>query len=139
MVECLRAWDTVAIIHSWRREIVSLIPDRGTIVGRVFSPTKQLVPFSHLNVPSFKILNLFGMLSTWGSSNYRPSAPFLYAVASHVKHCHFDFGEYYYYYFKNHCIPKLYMVRVLVSLVPMPNHFVWYTDYRFTHTVYCCV
>ena len=29
-----------------------------------------------------------------GSSNYRPSAPFLYEVASHVKNCHF--GNYYY-------------------------------------------
>ena len=45
---------------------------------------------------SFKFLNLFGMLSSWGSSNYRPSAPFLYEVASHVKNCHF--GDYYYYY-----------------------------------------
>ena len=24
-------------------------------------------------------------MSLWGSSNYRPSAPFLYEVASHVK------------------------------------------------------
>ena len=39
-------------------------------------------------------MNLFGMLSSWGSSNYRPSAPFLYEVASHVKNCHF--GDYYY-------------------------------------------
>ena len=31
--------------------------------------------------------------SSWGSSNYRPSAPFLYEVASHVKNCHF--GDYY--------------------------------------------
>ena len=30
-------------------------------------------------------LNLFRTLSSWGSSNYRPSAPFLYEVASHVK------------------------------------------------------
>ena len=44
---------------------------------------------------SFKILNLFGILSPWGSSNYRPSAPFLYEVASHVKNCHC--GDYYYY------------------------------------------
>ena len=29
------------------------------------------------------------MLSSWGSSNYRPFAPFLYEVASHVKNCHF--------------------------------------------------
>ena len=42
----------------------------------------------------FKILNLFGMLSSWGSSNYRPTAPFLYEVASHDKNCHF--GDYYY-------------------------------------------
>ena len=34
-------------------------------------------------------LNSFGILSPWGSSNYRPSAPFLYEVASHVKNCHF--------------------------------------------------
>ena len=38
---------------------------------------------------TFKILNLFGILSPCGSSNYRPSAPFLYEVASHVKNCHF--------------------------------------------------
>ena len=35
------------------------------------------------------------MLSSWGSSNYRPPAPFLCEVASHVKNCHF--GDYYYY------------------------------------------
>ena len=36
-------------------------PDRGTIVERVFSPTGQLVRFSHLMRLSFKILNLFGI------------------------------------------------------------------------------
>ena len=46
---------------------------------------------------SFKILNLFGTLSPWGSSNYRPPVPFLYEVASHVKNCHF--GNYYLYYY----------------------------------------
>ena len=51
MAEWLRAWDTVAMMKLWRREVVSSIPDRGTIVGRVFSPTRQLVRFSHLNVP----------------------------------------------------------------------------------------
>ena len=71
------------------------IPDRGTIVGWVFSPTRQLVRFLIWMCLSFKILNLFGMLSPWGSSNYRPSAPFLHEVASHVKNCHF--GNYYYY------------------------------------------
>ena len=50
---------------------------------------------------SFKILNLFGILSSWGSSNYRPSAPFLYEVASHVKNCYF--GDYYYYYSTCRC------------------------------------
>ena len=30
------------------------IPDRGTIVGCIFSPTRQLVQFSHLNVPFFQ-------------------------------------------------------------------------------------
>ena len=38
------------------------------------------------------------MLSSWGSSNYRPSAPFLFEVASQFKkNCHF--GDYYYYYY----------------------------------------
>ena len=29
-------------------------PRLGPIVGRVFSPTRQLVRFSHLNMPSFQ-------------------------------------------------------------------------------------
>ena len=35
---------------------MSSIPERGTIyvVGLVFSPTRQLVRFSHLNVPFFQ-------------------------------------------------------------------------------------
>ena len=43
---------------------------------------------------SFKILNIFRTFSSWGSSNYRPSAPLLYEVASYVKNCHS--GHYYY-------------------------------------------
>ena len=46
---------------------------------------------------SFKILNLFRILSAWGSSNYRPYAPFLDEVATHVKNCHF--GDYYLVFF----------------------------------------
>ena len=38
----------------------------------------------------------FRTLSSWGSGNYRPSAPLLYEVASHVKQL--PFGHYYYYY-----------------------------------------
>ena len=37
--EWLNAWDTLAMMKLWRREVVSSIPERGTIVGRVFSPT----------------------------------------------------------------------------------------------------
>ena len=33
MAEWLRAWDTLATMKLWRREVVSSIPDRGTIVG----------------------------------------------------------------------------------------------------------
>ena len=44
-----RAWDTLAMLKLWRREVVSLSPDRGTIVGWVFTPTRQLVRFSHQN------------------------------------------------------------------------------------------
>ena len=32
MAEWLRAWDTLATMKLWRREVVSSIPDRGTIV-----------------------------------------------------------------------------------------------------------
>ena len=31
--EWLRAWGTLAMMKLWRREVVSSIPDRGTIVG----------------------------------------------------------------------------------------------------------
>ena len=31
--EWLRAWDTLAMMKLWKREVVSSIPDRGTIVG----------------------------------------------------------------------------------------------------------
>ena len=54
MAEWVRAWDTLATMKLWRREVVSSIPDRGTIVGRVFSPIRQLVRFSHPNVPFFQ-------------------------------------------------------------------------------------
>ena len=33
MAEWLRAWGTLAMMKLWRREVVSSIPDRGTIVG----------------------------------------------------------------------------------------------------------
>ena len=33
MAEWLRAWDTLAMMKLWRREVVSSIPDRGNIVG----------------------------------------------------------------------------------------------------------
>ena len=49
MAEWLRAWDTLAMMKLRRREVVSLSPDPGTIVGRVFSPSRQLVRFSHPN------------------------------------------------------------------------------------------
>ena len=52
--------------------------------------SRRPVRFSHLNVPLFQ--NLEFIWSIVGSSNYRPSAPFLYEVASHVENCHF--GDY---------------------------------------------
>ena len=61
-------------------------PDRGNIVGWVFHPTRWLARFSLIWIClSFQILNLFRTLSSWGSINYRPSAPLLHEVASHVK------------------------------------------------------
>ena len=55
---------------------MSSIPGRGTIVGRVFSPTRQLVRFSHLKMPSFQNSEFIWNVVLMGSSNYRPSAPF---------------------------------------------------------------
>ena len=57
-----------------------------TIIGLVFHPTRWLVRFSLILIClSFQILNLSRTLSSWGSGNYRTSAPLLYEVASHVK------------------------------------------------------
>ena len=74
---------------------MSSIPDRGTIVGRVFSPTRQLVRFPHHHVPFFQNSEFIWNIVPWGSSKYGPSGPFLYEVTSYVKNCHF--GDYYYY------------------------------------------
>ena len=41
------------MLKLWRWEVLSFNPDRGTIVERVFSPTSQLVRFSHPNMPFF--------------------------------------------------------------------------------------
>ena len=64
-------------------------PDRDTIVGWGFSPTRQLVRFSHLNVPPFKFWIYLEYCPRGEAVYYRPPAPFLYEVASHVKNCHF--------------------------------------------------
>ena len=75
--------------HVWSygvREVGSSIPGRGNIVGWVFHPTRWLARFSLIWIClSFQNLNLFRTLSSWVSGNYRPSAPLLYEVASHVK------------------------------------------------------
>ena len=84
MSELLRALDTLAMMKLWRREVACSIPDQRTTVGCLFSSTSNWY-----GCLSFKIMNLFGILSPWGSSNYRPSAPFLCEVVSHVKSCHF--------------------------------------------------
>ena len=77
------------LAHVWSygvREVVSSNPDRGNIVGWVFHPTRWLARFSLIwKCLSFQILKSFRTLSSWGSDNYRPSAPLLYEVASHVK------------------------------------------------------
>ena len=50
--------------------------------------------FSHLNVPFLQ--NSEFIWNVVLAVNYRPSAPFLYEVASRVKSCRF--ADYYYYY-----------------------------------------
>ena len=63
------------------RKVVSSIPDRGNNYSRMSFSSDQVTGtvFPHLKMPF-----LPNSLSSWGSSNYRPSAP-LYEVASHVK------------------------------------------------------
>ena len=92
--------------HVWSygvREVVSSIPDLRNIVGWVFHPTRWLVRFSLIwTCRSFQILNIFRTLSSWGSGNYRPSAPLLYEVASHNFH-----ASHYYYYHVDQWLLKL--------------------------------
>ena len=89
VTEWVRTWDTLTNDHVWSygvRVVVSSIPDRGNIVGWVVHPPWWLVRFSLIwKCLSFQILNLFRTLSSWGSGKYRPSAPLIYEVASHVK------------------------------------------------------
>ena len=85
--------------HVWSYsvgEVVSSILDQGNIVGWVFHPTRRLARFALIWTSlSFQILNLFRTFSSWGSGNYRPSAPFLYGVAwATLKNCHS--GHYFY-------------------------------------------
>ena len=62
------------------------VPLWGNIVWWVFHPTRWLARFSLIwKCLSFKILNILRTLSSWASDHYRPSAPLLYEVASHVK------------------------------------------------------
>ena len=72
--------------HVWScgvRKVVSSNPARGNIEDEFFI---RLARFSLIWIClCFQILNLFRTLSSWWSGNYRPSAPFLYEVASHVK------------------------------------------------------
>ena len=90
---------------------------------------------------SFKILNLFRILSSWGSGNYRPSAPLLYEVASHVKNCHS--GHYYYYYYYNLCyyyniVWSLYMRRTDVESAFIPNERPTIYVRQYTHAFVEC-
>ena len=56
-------WDTLAMMENGVREVVSSSADRGTIiVGRVFSPTRQQVRFSHLNLPFIQNYELIKIL-----------------------------------------------------------------------------
>ena len=104
MAEWLRAWDTLVTRKLWRRGVVSSVPNRGGGGGGGRGEGGgggggNWYGFVIWTWLSFKILNLFGILSSWGSSNHRRSAPFLYEVASRVKNRHFSDYYYYYYYY----------------------------------------
>ena len=65
------------------REVAGSRLGRGTIVGRVFHPTRQLARFFPPNM-SF-ILNSFRISLRGEALNYRPFASPSFEVASHVK------------------------------------------------------
>ena len=116
------------------REVVSSIPDRGNIVGicrmSFSSDPGDWYGFLIWTCLSFQILNLFRTLSSWGSGNYRPSAPILYEVASHVKNCHS--GHYYYYYksrLKVMCATNIVNVRFVEGNVDRSGNAFIYPQY----------
>ena len=54
MAEWLRVWDTLAMLKLWSAGGREFDPRPGHYsIGRVFSPTRQLVCFSHLNSMPF--------------------------------------------------------------------------------------
>jgi len=65
------------------RDIAGSGLGRGTIVGGVFYPARQLARFSPPNMPC--ILNLFRISLRVEAINYRPHASPSFEVASHVK------------------------------------------------------
>ena len=80
------AWDTLTMLTLRWAGGREFDPRPGQYSRMSFHPTRWLVQFSLIwTCLSFQILNLFWTLSSWGSGNYRPSAPLLYEVASHVK------------------------------------------------------
>ena len=78
----------------WVREVVKLRcaggrefdPRPGQYSRMSFSSDQVTgTVFPHLNMPFLPNSEFIRTLSSWGSGNYRPSAPLLYEVASHVK------------------------------------------------------
>ena len=75
-------WATMPYVQLSHKVFVICIKNRQ---NQIFSEMSLRDVMELPKCLSCQILNLFRTLSSWGSENYRPSAPLLYEVASHVK------------------------------------------------------
>ena len=75
------------------REVAGSCLGRGTIVGGVLHPARQLARFSPPNIPY--ILNLFIINLHGEAIYYRSYASPSFQVACHIKNCHFGHFNHY--------------------------------------------
>ena len=83
-VDCIRV-----TYHGWQFVIANQVNSLSPLTVYVWRAQRPVCDCQSSKCTSFDewqhMTYLFRTLSSWGSSNCRPSAPFLYEVASHVK------------------------------------------------------
>ena len=101
VAEWLGAWDTLTMFEAteWGRSWVRF-PAGAIKWDEFFIRPGDWYGFLIWTCLSIQTLNLFRTLSSWGSGNYRPSAPFLYEVASQL----------------NNCLPAIIIVIIIITV-----------------------